>query len=506
MKSSNKKRDNWTNNVSKFIGSNLFFKVVTLLFVLQAGWLATSAAYPMLYDEYYHPAVIDQYSDQYSPIISTQSDEITSSYGDLTRSPSYLYHYLMSFPYRLVTAFTDSFYVSIVGLRLLNVLLVAGGLILYRKLLVEAGFSRSLIHSVLLILTLIPLFTHVAAHINYDNMIFLMTPLFLLFGLRLLREHKISYMNISLFISTGLLSSLVKQAFLPIASAAIIYVSIVLVVRLRHEVITSVRKSLKRTDTLRFALLTLLLVMSIGLFAERNVGNLLTYKSLKASCEKVQPAELCNQHPVISRNNDAKQQQQSQPKELLNIAEYTKTEWLPAIVDRSVSVYANTGSNDELGLSVKANVKGLAVPVLKTAFSTLILISVIVALLRIKTIIKLPNFWYFFTVCALYFLVLWYFTNYKIYLRTGEAFSVQPRYFIALLPLIMIYLGQGVSEVLRYRSAKIAALAIAMILLSQGGGIATYIIRSDNSWYWQRDSIISINNSIKNFIQPLIKE
>jgi hypothetical protein len=46
------------------------------------------------------------------------------------------------------------------------------------------------------------------------------------------------------------------------------------------------------------------------------------------------------------------------------------------------------------------------------------------------------------------------------------------------------------------RQKVLAAVVIAAMFL-QGGGILTFMIRSDQSWYWPNSSIVKVNSAAK---------
>ncbi|MGZ6005513.1 MAG: hypothetical protein ACXWLH_05205, partial [Candidatus Saccharimonadales bacterium] len=111
------------NGLFRFLGSNVFSWIVIGLFAAQATWIAFSALFPMPFDEYYHFGIIKIYAHQLNPIITTQPQE-ANIYGDITRMSSYLFHYLMSFPYRLIAEFASSVTIQVIFLRLINVAMV----------------------------------------------------------------------------------------------------------------------------------------------------------------------------------------------------------------------------------------------------------------------------------------------------------------------------------------------------------------------------------------------
>src|SRR6185312_5810861 len=89
------------------VSSPRFFWAIVLLLAFQASWIALSARYPMAFDEDFHFGVIRIYAHHLSPFLSGQPPG-ADAYGAVAHDPSYLYHYLMSFPYRLISLFTDN--------------------------------------------------------------------------------------------------------------------------------------------------------------------------------------------------------------------------------------------------------------------------------------------------------------------------------------------------------------------------------------------------------------
>src|ERR1700722_8925502 len=85
-----------------FLQSPKCFLIILTMFVIESVWIAVSAGFPMAFDESFHFGIIKLYAKQWSPFFSHQPAG-GNAYGALTADPSYLYHYLMSFPYRVTT-------------------------------------------------------------------------------------------------------------------------------------------------------------------------------------------------------------------------------------------------------------------------------------------------------------------------------------------------------------------------------------------------------------------
>ena len=135
--------------ILNFLRSPTFFTAIMVLFLIEAVWIALSAAYPMVFDENTQFGIIQLHAQQWSPIFTHQPAHAGFA-GALTRDPSYLYHYLLSFPYRLLSAITTSQMVQVVGLRLINVAFFATGLVLFRRLLLKTKVSPAIVNVTIL--------------------------------------------------------------------------------------------------------------------------------------------------------------------------------------------------------------------------------------------------------------------------------------------------------------------------------------------------------------------
>jgi hypothetical protein len=102
------------------IGSPGFFWGVLALLVLQAAWLACTGRYPMAFDEDFHLGIIRLYAHHISPFWNAQPPG-ADKFGAVFRDPSYLYQYLMSFPYRLISVFTADQTIQVLWLRAINI-------------------------------------------------------------------------------------------------------------------------------------------------------------------------------------------------------------------------------------------------------------------------------------------------------------------------------------------------------------------------------------------------
>lgn len=158
------------------------------LYALQSLWIAFSFRYPMLYDEGYHFNLIKLYSHSLSPILSKQPTSL-DMYGDMVHHGSTLFHYLMSFPYRLVVHIVGSMTWQVVFLRVIDIILFGLGLLIFAKLFKEVSIKQKFINVATFLFIMLPIVPFVAATINYDNMLFPLTASFLLWGIKILKSE-----------------------------------------------------------------------------------------------------------------------------------------------------------------------------------------------------------------------------------------------------------------------------------------------------------------------------
>src|SRR5665213_1904608 len=141
----NKTNSSFAGRCMAALGSPRFFNVILALLVLQAGWIALTGLYPMAFDEDFHLGIIRLYAHHLSPFWSSQPQG-ANMFGAVARDPSYLYQYLMSFPYRLISLFTRDQTIIVIWLRFINIGLFAGGLALFRRVLLKMGVGRAIVH------------------------------------------------------------------------------------------------------------------------------------------------------------------------------------------------------------------------------------------------------------------------------------------------------------------------------------------------------------------------
>ncbi len=473
------------------LANERFFYVVIGLFVLQAVWFALTAKYPMAFDENFHFGLIQLHANQWLPFF-TEQPRHAEMYGPVVRDPSYLYHFLLSVPYRLIRFVTDNQTAQIIALRILNIALFACSFVLIRRLLVLLGGSRALNHVVLLLFSLVPIVPFLAAHINYDNLfILMMLWIFLeLFAWFIeLDAHKISGGRTALLVSGLLLSCLIKYSFLPVALA----VGGMMLWQLwqkrayKRTLWSRAVSSLRTMQKWRLAAVVICLILSMGLFGERYGINIVRYHAPNPDCAQVLSVASCHQYGPWERDYVY-----VQTGYVANKLDYP-WQWLYGMWQRSFFAISDT-------YDTKAP---LPVP-----GGTAIALAVIGCTLFIwysRRIIEHNVYRQTVLLAAGLYIAALFIQTYQGFVKTGIPVAINGRYLIPFLPFIMLFVGLAFRKLWHVQQGtKVLAVLIVTLLFLQGGGVLTFIVKSDDTWDWPNDAVIRINHAARNVLRTVI--
>lgn len=485
--------------ITKALGSNGFFWVVMVLFVLQAGWLALSGRYPMPFDEDFHLGIIKLYANHISPFWNGQPAG-SEVFGIVSRDPSYIYHYLMSFPYRLIHAISDSLRVDVVTLRFLNIAFFGLGIYLFRQLLLMVGGSKALVNSVLLVFIFIPVVPLLAAQINYDNVMFPLVAISLILASKLTQaikaNNKIAVTQVVLLLLVGAFCSLVKFAYLPIFLAILIYILYVgykqfrTIKELKKSLITGYRASNK----LLLVAATFVLLIVGGLFIERYAVNTVQYHAPIPECSKVLSEQQCASYGPWSRDHNYALTHTDRSYKPLDFS----GEWLYGMWLRS---FFSLG-----GILTNYETRG-PLPVPSIAAIVFLVAGLAIAFVQRKNLHKIydDNMLKLLGSTTVFYIVILWLEEFRSYTKTGQPVAINGRYLVPVFPIILFVIAAAINLQLRGRAnLKIAVFAIAFACLLYGGGTATYILRANSGWYWQGSSFQSINLTLKRNVGPWV--
>jgi hypothetical protein len=483
--------------IRSIVGSKLFFAGVLCIFVLGALWIVFSARYPMAFDENYHYGIIKVYSHQISPFIS-HAPAGTEKLGDITRYPSYLYHYLLSFPYRLISQFTHVEQTKIIVLRLLNVSFVVVGLLYFRRLLLLSQAGKALTNLTLLFFTLIPNVIFLAAHINYDNLLIPLTAAILYYCLQFILAAQKGRLEGGLFIKItvlNLFTTLVVFTHLPVFFATEVFIvmyAFMCARKQRKPLFKSFASSIRKQAPLAKWIGGILLMIGLVLFVERYGVNELKYHNLIPDCGQVLSSKSCQQYGPWGRDFKLMQQ--------------------PSSTWSNARYFLQWAGQTMYELFFTINYNYFNKPPLLLPFVTAWVVTVLGALLALFNWQRLKSniaYLFFGFVVLVYGVSLWQ-NNLNRFHRVGAPVAIHGRYWMQLLPLVMVlmllgikYTFERVSKAVRTKIAPILLLVVLLLFL-QGGGISSYIISSDETWYWPSKTVVVANNRARTVLNKLI--
>ncbi|HVX48437.1 MAG TPA: hypothetical protein VHA05_03725 [Candidatus Saccharimonadales bacterium] len=463
-----------TQKITDFISSKWFFGATVALFSGQTVWLAITSRFPMAFDEAYHLGVIQFFSHRWNPLITSQP---SSSYnlGPIVHGTSWLYHYLMSFPYRLMEIFTHDLVILVIDLRLINVALMIANLFLLRKLLRLLGVSKGLTNMVLFIFALTPIVTVLSAQINYDNLMIPLVTLSVYETVLLMRELDRKYFNVVRFLCLlclCLLSSLVKFAFLPIF-LAIAMVVIGKLIKRRcglRSLLPRITADLKRTNVaIKIALLTVT-ALGIFLFGWVYGVNIARYHNPVPACDRVLNDQDCSRYYSWFFKHTFQEYTVAHPGSAINLNAGSFTSYW--MLSMSEKLYGSITPLD--------GVYSLSIPLYSLAF--LFFIAALGAtVLNFKKIIRdYPEMTLLIVVSITYLAFLWA-RNYEDYRQVGMVMAINGRYLVPILAFLYVVLGLGMSYALnRDRGSRFVKTAIAVIFICifiGFGGFCQYVTR-----------------------------
>jgi hypothetical protein len=479
-----------------FMSSEAFFYTVMVLFFLSSLWIALSGRYPMAFDENYHYGIIKAYSHQLSPFFSHPPLH-SEALGDITRFPSYLFHYLLSFLYRLLSLFTNSDSVKIIVLRIINIMLLGSSLFVFRRIFKKLKVGSGVSNIALLFFVLTPVVPFLAAQINYDNLLIPLTAWALLLLLTVIERLKAGKLDVRL--SIGLLTlclftSLVKYTFLPIFAVigvAGIYVMVHERKRQKLQIWKQLKSSFKMLGLSSKLMLVVGLVLGLGLFVERYGVNIVKYHSPVPDCQQVLSEKSCLQYGPWARDYYLVHSKTGPPS--WNALRYTGHWSAQNMHELFFAIDQNYYEQSPLPLPYYAAwIFGGA--------------GLLLIILNWKKLRQLPHFNLATGIILFYAAALWA-DNYHRFLTVNWPVAIHGRYLLPLLPLVYVLVAYAFKVSLNSSKPasyfKIPLATVAIFCMLQGGTV-TYIVRSADSWCWHNEAVVSINSSARRVLDKIV--
>jgi hypothetical protein len=484
------------NATSRFVSSKSFFVCVMVLFVVQSGWIALSTGYPLAYDETYHVEAISAFEDRAVPFVAKQ-DPSENSLGDITRYGSYLYHFVMSFPARVVDFFQGSQYLKVELLRWINIGIFVIGLVYLRKLLLKARFSNGIVNVALLATVLVPLTSYLAATVNYDSLFFLFTVLHLFILIRVYETRCRDFGVLSFYLATGVAGSLTKYPFLPIFVASFIVVLYLIFRKFNaRQVFEKLKKSAMGYGRWKLVLLGAMLVLSIGLFSERYLYNVAAYKSPNPDCSRIHSIKDCEQWGPWRRNYELSQKHAPDSPGVVGFTSFVTTYWYDGIVASSSLI----GNASNQSVASKLSLKWLY------AIAGWCIVIGLIVLFSLRRNVNLMLIMLSVAAYMLSLLLL----NYQDFRTLGVAVGAQARYLLWIIPIVFALSIYGVDKLVntlygKSKTVKLTLLLVMLLASLQFGGLMTYWFRYQPSWSWNgQPTVVKINTTMSKVAKKIV--
>ncbi|HET8991892.1 MAG TPA: hypothetical protein VFN31_02555, partial [Candidatus Saccharimonadales bacterium] len=96
--------------------------------------------------------------------------------------------------------------------------------------------------------------------------------------------------------------------------------------------------------------------------------------------------------------------------------------------------------------------------------------------------------------------------GYVTYDYTAVLENMNGRYLVPILLPMAGVIGLALSRGLkRWHHSKALITLVVILLFFQGGGLVTFILRSDNSWYWDNDPVIvKLNKAARHVVKRVV--
>jgi len=483
------------------LGSNRLFWFIFGIFIFEASWIALSAAYPQAFDESFHFGLIQTYSHHWLPYLSKQPVG-GDVYGTVARDPSFLYHYLMGFIYRLINLFVHGQVGQVIIFRFIDIGLFAASLPIFKKVLSRVGLSDQLANVILFLFILIPVVPQLAGQVNYDDLLMPLVALSALLSFNVIdqiKAKKLDAKSIVWLFLICLIALLVKIEFAPIFLGIVLYLIYLIYESYKLSTAKLIKQFISswKKQSLVWKIFVIVLFLFLGsMFVQRDVVNVIKYHSVDPNCSKVLTAKQCNNYSVWNVDNG----------------------WHQAIVDSRTKVtfmspvhylgswaywmwyrlfFAVNGPNNF------TNYPPLPLPI---AASIIVFFYFIYSIFRYRrSILKQNSYLVFLSwICLLYVAIL-IFQGYSDYRYTDTLELMNGRYLLPILIFIGAIAGSAFSLSLKSSvSKKLIFSMLVLIMFLEGGGLLTFIARSDNTWYWNNGAVVNVNHEAKKITSKLV--
>jgi hypothetical protein len=343
---------------------------------------------------------------------------------------------------------------------------------------------------------MMPLTVFLAGTLNYDNLLALLSAAFFYYGLKL---YKADHFDVGLWLKVllvGGFAAVTKYTFLaliPVVAAALVMRQLPM---LRSGLRPSLGEFIKvRGGGAKAARVFLVLgaVLAGALVVERYGLNFVHFGTPFPSCLRIHPAQMCEMYPPTARNNTLDLAFKDVVPSLSGAVSYLRHQWIPLML-QYLTLIGTVGPDGLVRTSLGPHVFGALL-----AWSVPVVIGL--SVLATTVLRRVRGARMLLWAGGLYVFVL-FAQNYHDYTKMGQPVGVQGRYVLVVLPIVVglasIALARVISVggALARPRAAVGAVVVLAIVLSQGGGVTTYLWAGDQAW-WRTGSGVRFTVAVK---------
>jgi len=436
---------------------SIIFVVALAYFILRLCFLAVNISTQIPPDELTHIQLSLLYSLQSGWTIPDSAQ--TYHMGPVSRFP-WLYHWLLGRCHDI-----NLFQISpIIFFRFINIALSVITVIFSYKFFRLLTTDKWIPILGVIVLTNIPMYSFLSAFVSYDNLANLFAIISFYYFFLYLKNYQAKHLGIAAVCS--LLGTLTKHSSLPLL--LIFAVILLMDFWYRRQGFSFPNRFSLSPWTPAKVTATVLILILVGLNLNLYAVNFLRYKRALPSCTQVLTHEQCSQGKNFRIYDQLGEQAKKIPKsEFLKPLDYF-SQW-NMLLEGSI-------------LGIMGHRLMYKTPMEILPYNILILLSFLFMLYRFKDQKRLINY------CAisvvLYAFILFYFVNYKSYLKTAyPPAGLQGRYlFPVIYPLVFLFsyfLLNNFQKILRV----VLFLGVTVVLL--WGDLPYFLKHADSSWYIQ---------------------
>lgn len=247
----------------------------------------------------------------------------------------------------------------------------------------------------------------------------------------------------------------------------------------------------------------LLLLVGIGMFSQRYAVNLVLYRTPVPSCDSVLDVDTCEAYGPWARDYHHKQAKLASGDEgessigatIFSPFKYFGT-WLYGMWYR---LFFMINGNLPVGRYQNS-------PSLPIIGGTAVVIGALglLALGRFwRQVVRGVIPWLFVVTIGCYVFALWW-QNFSSYRHTGYAVAVNGRYLLPILVLLGALMVAGIRHATQRLEFRSAMAVLSLMAFLSGNSLVSFVLRSQDTWYWQDHTIQTVNHDAKKLLDPIV--